>query len=72
MSIYKINPVQLVYTHNISLYIILVSYMCVTILLSRHTAESVSGNMDGYGIIQLAAVSSFTPAISTCVGQHFT
>ena len=39
------------------------------ILLPPHTAESVSGYMDGYGIIKLAAVSSFTRAVSTCVGQ---
>ena len=37
------------------------------ILLPPHTAESVSGYMDGYGIIKLAVVSSFTRAVSTCV-----
>ena len=42
------------------------------ILLPPHTAESVSSYMDGYGIIKLAAVSSFTRAVSNCVGQHFT
>ena len=62
------------YTHNIYLYIyiISVSYMCVIILLPPQTAESVSGYMNGYGIIQLVAASRFTPAISACVCQHFT
>ena len=60
------NPVDLMYTHNISLYIS-VSYMCVIILLPPQTAESVSGYMNGYGIIQLVAASRFTPAVSACV-----
>ena len=42
------------------------------ILLPPQTAESVSGYMNGYGIIQLVAASSFTPAVSACVCQHFT
>ena len=66
------NHVDLMYTHNISLYIISVSYMCVIILLPWQTAESVSGYMDGFGIIHLAAASIFTPSVSTCVCQHFT
>ena len=40
------------------------------ILLPCHTVESVSGYMDGFGIIHLAAVSRFTPLVSTCVCQH--
>ena len=53
------------------IYIISVSYMCVIILLPPQTAESVSGYMNGYGIIQLVAASRFTPAVSACVCQHF-
>ena len=52
--------------------IISVSYMCVIILLPPQTAESVSGYMNGYGIIQLVAAPRFTPAVSACVCQHFT
>ena len=48
------------YAHNIIIFIYNIS------------EESVSCYMDGYGIIQLVAASSFTPAVSTCVCQHFT